>query len=102
MRKHRVGTLTLGIMLIISGILFLLRTLIQSLSYEFIFRLWPFVFIFLGFELLYANFNHSDEKNKLIYDKTAFFLIIVLSFFAVGMAMAELCINYTSSNLICY
>lgn len=100
MRTHKVGTLTLGIMLVVSGTLFLLRFLIQNLSYDFIFKLWPFIFIFLGFELLYANLKHSDEKTKLVYDKTAFFLIIILSFFAVGMEIAELCVSYASSNLI--
>lgn len=102
MRTHRVGTLTLGIMLLVSGTLFLLRILIQNISYEFIFKLWPFVFIFLGIELLYANLKHSGEKTKLVYDKTAFFLIIILSFFAVGMAIAELCVSYASSNLTFY
>lgn len=102
MRTHRVGSLTLGVMLITFGILFLLSSFTINLSYEFIFKLWPIIFIFLGFELLYANFKSTEpnQSHKLVYDKTAVFLIIILSFFAMGMAIAELCINYANLNLI--
>lgn len=99
MRTHRVGTLTLGIMLITSGALFLLNSFIQNISYEFIIKLWPVIFILLGFEVLYGNFK-TDNTNKLLYDKMAFFLIIILSFFAMGMAAAELFINYAYINMI--
>lgn len=92
MRIHRVGALTFGILLVTFGILFLLRIFIPDLSYEFIMKLWPIVFILLGIEILIANIKQSD--NKLIYDKTAFFLIIVLSFFAMGMAFMEEIFHY--------
>lgn len=99
MRTRRVGTLTLGIMLITSGVLFLLRSFTSNLSYEFIFKLWPIIFILLGLEILYANYNSNKDK-KLLYDKTAFFLIIILTLFAISMAIVELVIDYASMNLI--
>ncbi len=92
MRIHRVGTLTFGILLVTFGMLFLLRIFIPDLSYEFILKLWPIVFILLGIEILIANIKQSETK--LIYDKTAFFLIIVLSFFAMGMAFMEEILRY--------
>lgn len=94
---HRVGTITLGGMLITFGVLFLLRIFIADLSYQLIFRLWPVIFIFLGCEILMANFKQKMEK--LIYDKTAIALIIVLSFFAMGMAITDLCLNYATSRI---
>jgi len=101
MKTHRVGTLTLGGMLIVFGVLFLLRIFFADLSYDIIFKLWPIVFIFLGSEILIANFNQKEES-KMIYDKTAFALIIILSFFAMGMAITELCIKYASSHITIY
>lgn len=86
-KTHRVGTLTLGGMLVTFGILFLLRIFIAALSFEIIFKLWPIIFLFLGGEILIANFQQKEEK--LIYDKTAFALIILLSFFAMGMSIVE-------------
>lgn len=95
---HRVGTITLGGMLVTFGILFLLRIFLADLSYEFIFKLWPIIFIFLGVEILFANIRQKVEK--LIYDKTAIALIIILSFFAMGMAITEVCIGYANSYII--
>ena len=96
-KVHRVGTITLGGMLISFGVLFLLRIFLVNLSYDIIFRLWPIIFIFLGAEILIANFRQKEER--LVYDKTAFALIIVLTFFAMGMAITELCIEYATSNI---
>lgn len=97
MKSHRVGTITLGAMLITFGILFLLRLFLVNLSYEFIFKLWPIIFIFLGLEILIANTRKTEEK--MIYDKTAFALIIILSFFAMGMAITEFCITHVNSYI---
>lgn len=96
-KTHRVGTLTLGGMLVTFGLLFLLRIFLQDLSFEIIFKLWPVIFIFLGLEILFANFIQKEEK--LIYDKTAFALIIILSFFAMGMAMVEFIIENVNNHL---
>lgn len=94
MRTHRVGTLTFGGMLIVFGILFLLRLFISGITFDIIFKLWPIIFIFLGIEILIANFIQKD--GALIYDKTAFALIIILSFFAMGMALVEFCMEYSN------
>lgn len=99
-KTHRVGTITLGGMLIIFGILFLLRVFNLGLTYEMIFRLWPTIFIFLGGEILIANFRQQEAK--LTYDKTAFALIIVLSFFAMGMAVVDFCMNTAYNHITIY
>ncbi|HHV11123.1 MAG TPA: hypothetical protein GXX75_12670 [Clostridiales bacterium] len=96
-RTHRVGTFTLGGMLVSFGIIFLLRIFIQTISYGVIFKLWPIIFIFLGMEILIANFNQKEDK--LVYDKTAFALIIILSFFAMGMSMIEFIMEQVNRGL---
>ncbi|MDF2941494.1 MAG: hypothetical protein K0S01_352 [Herbinix sp.] len=97
---HRVGTITLGGMLVTFGILFLLRIFLVDMTFEIIFKLWPIIFILLGIEILIANFRQKEEK--LIYDKTAFALIIILSLFAMGMAITEFCMDYTGSHISIY
>ena len=99
-KTHRVGTITLGGMLVTFGILFLLRIFLVDMTFEIIFKLWPIIFIFLGIEILIANFRQKEEK--LIYDKTAFALIIILSFFAMGMAITEFCMEYAGTHLSVY
>lgn len=92
MRTHRVGTITLGCMLIVFGALLMLHLLLPVLSYGFIFSLWPVILIMLGIEVLIANVN--SQKVNFIYDKGAVFLMVLLSFFAVFMAMAENAVRY--------
>lgn len=97
-KTHRVGTITLGVMLITFGSLFLLRIFLPYLSYSMIFKLWPVIFIVLGFELLIANFR--QKEGKLIYDKTAVALTVVLTFFAMGMSVADYIMEHISRSII--
>lgn len=99
-KTHRVGTITLGGMLITFGLLFLLRIFLVSLSFEVIFKLWPIIFIFLGAEILIANVR--TKETTLIYDKTAFALIIILSFFAMGMSIVEFLIEHANNAVFYY
>lgn len=96
-KTHRVGTLTLGVSLITFGILFLLRLFVSSLSYAFIFKLWPVIFIFLGFEILIAN--HVQKENKLVYDKAAVVLTVILTFFAMFMSWMDFVIEHTENYI---
>lgn len=94
---HRVGTITLGGMLITYGTLFLLRIFLPALTFDIIFKLWPVIFVFLGLEILIANFRQKEEK--LVYDKTAIALTIILTFFAMGMALTSLFMDYASAHM---
>jgi hypothetical protein len=49
---------------------------------------------------LIANFKQQGEK--MIYDKTAFGLIFVLSFFAMGMAVIDYCMNLAYNHITIY
>ena len=85
-RTHRVGTVTFGIILIVMGVLFLLRMIFPILDYELIFRLWPFVFISLGVEVLLSSFH---AERAVVYDGAAIFLLVLLILFAMSMAGAD-------------
>jgi len=97
-KTHRVGTLTLGVSLITFGILFLLRLFVSSLSYAFIFKLWPVIFIFLGLEILIAN--HVQKENKLVYDKAAVVLTVILTFFAMFMSWMDFVIEHADYSFL--
>ena len=81
------------------------------LHYEYVLRLWPLVFIFLGVEVLVGNHRVSKMKAdaaqwkaegadgeggggiRFVYDKTAIFLTMCLLFFAMVMAAVDLCVR---------
>lgn len=92
MKMHRVGTVTLGIMLVVFGILFLIHMVIPTLRYEFIFKLWPIMLIALGVEVILANLK--SEKITFLYDKGAVLLMIIICFFSMTMATVEMLINF--------
>lgn len=95
MKTHKVGTLTLGVTLISSGILFLLHFFSVTISYEFILRLWPIMFIFLGLEVLYHYFRYTDEKLEI--SGGSIFILFLVSCFAMAMAFMDITLEYVKT-----
>ena len=93
-KGRRVGTFTTGIVLIMFGIMFLLRLIIPSINYLRIASLWPLVLVFLGIEIIVAYIINKEELMN--YDFGAIILIIMLSFFAMGMGCMEYVITHVS------
>lgn len=90
-RGRRVGTLTAGIVLIIFGVLFLLHLISPNINYLVIISFWPVILIILGIEVIAAYIINKEETMK--YDTGAIGLVIVLSFFAMGMGGLEFVIT---------
>lgn len=96
---RRVGTVTFGIVLIITGILFLAHLFFPAFNYYLIYRFWPVILIFLGLEVLVGSRQKSYEvldsqgkvveQSKMIYDVPAILLMIALTGFAMCMALAD-------------
>lgn len=89
-RTHKTGTITAGVTLVAFGIMFVLSSVFNMLSYELIFSMWPLILIGLGIEILITNVL----TDKFVYDKAAIFVIILMSFFAMGMACMDLCFKH--------
>lgn len=91
MKIHRVGTITLGTILIVFGSLFFCRIFIPTLSYELVLRFWPFILIMLGLETLYSSRKYEDFR----YDFGAICMALLVGFMTVCMAYAELMLQWT-------
>lgn len=98
-RTHKVGTLTLGITLVISGIAFLVRVFIPVLSYYTIMKAWPVVFIFLGIEVLISTARAGEDTGPVIYDKATIFITAMLILFAMCMGSFALLMESTTTQL---
>lgn len=88
-RTHRVGSITAGFSMIIFGVLLLAHSLFGAFNYEMIFSLWPVILIGLGVELLLSNI----WEKKIVYDKGSVVLLFVMTFFAIGMAVTDVCME---------
>lgn len=84
-RIHRVGTVTLGLCLIVFGILFLINMIVPQIDYWMICRFWPAVFIVLGTEVLF-----SCKRENVVYDKWGIVLLMCLLLFSMGMGMIDM------------
>lgn len=94
-RSHRVGSVTAGICMVGYGVMFLLHLFCDMVDYRMMFSLWPVMLILLGLELLLSNFS----TKKVMYDKAAIFLLIVMTFFALGMGIADECLRWASLQM---
>lgn len=100
-RVHRVGSVTTGLSMIGFGVLFLVHLFWGAVSYDLIFSLWPLMLIGLGIELLLSNFS----ARKIVYDKGAIVLLLLMTMLALGMAVADVCMEasevYRVENDLC-
>lgn len=94
-RSHRVGSVTAGISMVGYGVLFLLHLFFDMVDYRMMFSLWPVMLIILGFELLLSNFS----TKKIVYDKAAIFLLILMTFFAMGMGVVDECFRWAELQM---
>lgn len=92
-KGRRVGTFTTGIVLVMFGVMFLLQLIYPSISYLKIAALWPIVLVLLGIEIIVAYSINKEEIMK--YDFGAIILILIISFFAMGMG----CMEYTITHI---
>ena len=69
MRERRIGTITMGVCLVVFGVLFLVHIFGGFLNYELIFHLWPLILIGLGMEILFYTCIASGKAEK--YDFAA-------------------------------
>ena len=84
-RTHKVGTVTLGIILVLFGGVFLTHIFIPALTYDVIWHLWPCAMISLGIEVLISTFR----PDKAGYDGWGIFFTFLITVFSMGMAGIE-------------
>jgi hypothetical protein len=92
MQSRRVGTLTLGILLIVLGILYFLITVFNLPLDKKILDFWPLILVSLGIEVLVLNDRALKKDMPLRYDFISFLLIIIMLFFSFS--------TYTASKLL--
>lgn len=97
-RVHRVGSVTAGLCMVVFGVMLLLQSVFGLVTYEWILSLWPTILICLGVELLLSNLL----TRKIVYDKAAVCLMILMAFFAVGMAITDVCLKASGAYLYHY
>lgn len=97
MRQRRIGTITLGVSLVLFGILFMIRIFGGILNYTLIFHLWPLILVALGMEILYYNCLVPEKAGT--YDFAAIIILIMIVFFAMCMAGFDMVLTNMPKNI---
>lgn len=80
MTAKRVGSVTLGLTLVVFGVMFLLSAFIKSFNYLDVIKFWPVIFISLGIEMLVHAFSKDAEKAKLDVPSCIMTCVLMLFF----------------------
>lgn len=96
-KVRRVGSVTFGTILVLTGVLFLAHLFFPAFNYFLIYRFWPVILILLGIEVLAGSRQKTYEiiddqgkiieQSKVVYDVAAILLMIALTGFSMFMAL---------------
>lgn len=96
-KVRRVGSVTFGTILVLTGVLFLAHLFFPAFNYFLIYRFWPVILILLGIEVLAGSRQKTYEiiddqgkiieQSKVVYDVAAILLMIALTGFTMFMAL---------------
>lgn len=97
MRQRRIGTVTLGISLVLFGILFMIHIFGGVLNYMLIFHFWPLILIVLGGEILYYSCLAPEKAGT--YDFAAIVILIMIVFFSMCMAGVDMVFSHMPEDV---
>lgn len=78
MRKWRVGTISMGLLLIATGLILVISEFQGFNGAGLILRWWPVILIVLGLEILVYILFSKEEQPKIKYDGLSIFLVILV------------------------
>lgn len=96
---RRIGSITLGITLVLCGAVYLMQMIIPGLNYFVILRFWPVVLIILGIEILIENNRSKSTDVHFIYDFASIIMIMATGAFTMCMAGLEYLIRTGHINI---
>lgn len=84
MRRWRVGTISMGLLLIALGVVLLIAQTNRVFALEQIMKWWPVVLVILGVETLAYVALSGQEEPKVKFDIFSIFIIAVIMIFSLG------------------
>lgn len=76
--NKRVGTISMGLVLIFFGIVMLISQINGSSAVELFIKFWPTILIFLGLEVLFFSYKNHTGNTKIKYDIFSIFIVIII------------------------
>jgi len=84
-RQWRVGTLSMGVLLIALGIIMLVSQILEVSVIEHIIKWWPIILIMIGLEILVYVFLSKQNETKVKFDVFSIIVISIMMIASVGV-----------------
>lgn len=84
MKNKRVGTISMAIVLIALGVLIFMSQINKTSTLDLAIKLWPFILILLGLEILYYRFIYKEEI-VVKYDILSIFIVFTILMVNLGL-----------------
>lgn len=84
MRQWRVGTFTMGVLLIALGVIMIIARMYGLPAIEHIINWWPVILIMLGLEILIFSVIPGQNESRISFDGFSVFMIIIIMIFSLG------------------
>lgn len=89
MRQWRVGTVSMGLVLIGTGISLFYAKINNKAAIDAVVQWWPLVLVLLGLEVLILSWCRKDNNSQVKYDLFSIFIILLLVFCSLGLYSLE-------------
>lgn len=101
MKIKRVGTISMGIVLVVLGVILFLSQVNQLSALNMVSKIWPLILILLGLEILWFRYSSKDENIVIKYDIFSIFIVFVILFVNIGIyAATEIGVMYRLQNMV--
>jgi len=98
-RQWRVGTLSMGIILVALGSIMLYSQIAGVQSLGLILKWWPIILVLLGVEILVYIFLSKQEQPKVKFDIFSIFIISFIMLAGVGVYAITSVVQYAKDNV---
>ena len=100
MKQRRVGTFSLGILMVLIGVLILTGSIKGKSGVLLILKFWPVILISIGIEILYFVYKNKQEEVKLKYDVLSVFIFIIMVLISSGIFIFNEFMNNELANVV--
>ncbi|MCG4566142.1 hypothetical protein, partial [Anaerosalibacter bizertensis] len=85
MKKRRVGTISMGIVLIAFGVLIFIAQVNSISAINLSIKFWPIILFLIGGEILWYSYKYRDEDINIKYDVFSVFIVLLIVVINLGI-----------------
>ncbi len=101
MKIKRVGTISMGIVLIAFGTILFISQINKLSAVNMISKIWPIILILLGLEILWFRYTSKDENIAIKYDIFSIFIVFAILLVNIGIyAVSEVGVMSRLQNMV--